>query len=241
MFFFFSHAVKNLKIPDFSGINPLPEIISDPTFKAMLKYKIHLSILAIKKLNKNFQFHFSEVTVEDIYISIKQLNPRKALLVLIFRIMKTDILKANADIFSEYICEYVNEILRGDKFPLIQKHANITPVFKKDFRGSKENYCPVSILPVISKIFEIIRKQLTGFMDTLSKYQCGFSKSFSAQNCLLAILEKRKSSVNKGKIFGVLLTDLSNFSHELITAKLNANGFSLPALKLMHNYLVAQK
>ena len=78
-------------------------------------------------------------------------------------------------------------------------------------------------------------------MDTLSKYQCGFSKSFSGQNCLLAILEKRKSSVNKGKIFGVLLTDLSNFSHELITAKLNANGFSLPALKLMHNYLVAQK
>ena len=34
------------------------------------------------------------------------------------------------------------------------KNANITPVFKKAFRGSKENYRLVSILPLVSKIFE---------------------------------------------------------------------------------------
>ena len=71
----------------------------------------------------------------------------------------------------------------------------------------------------------------------LSKYQCGFGRGFSAQNCLLAMLEKWKPSVDRGKAFGVLLTDLSKafdcLSHELIIAKLNAYGFSLSALKLM--------
>ena len=75
----------------------------------------------------------------------------------------------------------------------------------------------------------------------LSKYQCGFRRGFSAQNCLLAMLEKWKSSVDKGKAFGILPTDLSKafdcLSHELIIAKLNAYGFSLSALKLMHGYL----
>ena len=36
----------------------------------------------------------------------------------------------------------------------ILKHPNVTPVFKKGYCGSKENYCPVSILPVMSNIFE---------------------------------------------------------------------------------------
>ena len=47
--------------------------------------------------------------------------------------------------------------------------------------------------------------------------------------------------MDKGKVFGALLTDLSKafdcLSHELIVAKLNAYGFSLPALKLVQNYL----
>ena len=78
-----------------------------------------------------------------------------------------------------------------------------------------------------------------------SKYQCGFRRGFSAQDCLLAMLEKWKLAVDKGKIFGILMTDLSKafdcLSHELIIAKLNAYGFSLPALKLMQSYLTERK
>ena len=59
------------------------------------------------------------------------------------------------------------------------------------------------------------------------------------------MLEKCKSSVDKGKVFGVILTDLSKafdcLSHELIIAKLNAYGFSLSALKLMQSYLSERK
>ena len=59
------------------------------------------------------------------------------------------------------------------------------------------------------------------------------------------MLEKLKNAANKGKVFSALLTDLSKafdcLSHELIIAKLNAYGFNLPALKLMHSYLSHRK
>ena len=60
------------------------------------------------------------------------------------------------------------------------------------------------------------------------------------QYCLLSMLEKCKSAVDKGKIFGALLTDLSNAFHcilqTLIFEKLRAYGFSLRVLRsMMHS------
>ena len=102
------------------------------------------------------------------------------------------ILKDNADIFAVYICGFFNESLNCCKFPSILKCANVAPVFKKGYRGSEENCRPVSILPVMSKIFEmLLYKQLTVFADqNLSKYQYGFRKRFSAQYSLVAMVER---------------------------------------------------
>ena len=71
---------------------------------------------------------------------------------------------------------FLNETIRSGKFPVILKNGDITAVFEKGFKGSKENYQPVSILQIISKIFEkIISKQIKNFMDPLlAKCQCGF-------------------------------------------------------------------
>ena len=77
--------------------------------------------------------------------------------------------------------------------------------------------------------------QMSSFFDNfLSKQQCGFRKG------LLALLEKWKRAVDSGQMFGALLTDSKAFDcldHELLIAKLNAYGFSLPALKLVDDYL----
>ena len=94
----------------------------------------------------------------------------------------------------------------------------------------------MSILPVILKIFEKFVCKQTVFIDPLfSKFQHGFRKGYGAQDCFLAMLEHWKLAVDKEKIFGTLLTDLSKvfdcLSHELIIAKLNAYRFSLAALK----------
>ena len=83
------------------------------------------------------------------------------------------------------------------------------------------------------------------FDEIFSKYQYGFRKGYSTQQCLLALLAKWKTAIDKGKVFGALLIDLSKafdcLNHELLIAKLNPYGFTLPALKLAHDYLSDKK
>ena len=71
------------------------------------------------------------------------------------------------------------------------------------------------------------------FDETLSKYQNGFKKGYSAQQNLLALLEKWKTAVGKGNVLGAFLTDLSNafdcLNHERFMAKLSSYEFILPA------------
>ena len=87
---------------------------------------------------------------------------------------------------------------------------------------------------------------MSAYFDKIfSKYQYIFRKGCSTQQCLLALLEKWKTAVDKGKVFGALLTNLSKafdcLNQELHIAKLNAYGFTLPALKLVHDYLSDRK
>ena len=89
-------------------------------------------------------------------------------------------------------------------------------------------------------------KQIGEYMDPFfSKFQCGFRKGFSTQQCLIAFIENWKSAVDKGKSFGALLTDLSKafdcLPHDLLGAKLHTYGFSLSALILMYSYLSNRK
>ena len=237
---FLSNAVKNLKIPAYQDADPLANNISHLKLKAIMKFRNHPIIIAIKDFNKNSRLDFCRVSVENVVTEIKKLSTLKAT-------QSTDlpvkILKESLDIFGSYIRDFFNYCVDKVDFPSILKLANIIPVFKKSYKGSRDNYRPVSILPVISKIFEkLLCRQITLFIDPLlSKFQCGFRKGCGAQDCLLAMLENWKNEVDKGKVFGALLTDLSKafdcLSHELIIAKLNAYGFSLSALKLVHNYL----
>ena len=59
------------------------------------------------------------------------------------------------------------------------------------------------------------------------------------------MIEKWKKSVDNGGVFGALLTDLSKafdcILHDLIIAKLEAYGFHIDALKLIHDYLSNRK
>ena len=155
---------------------------------------------------------------------------------------KTDILtrifKENIDIFTDFLCTSINSVIKSSSFPSALKLADVTPVHKKGRKDMKENFRPVSILPTLSKIFEkCMFAQMSTFFDNIfSNEQCGFLKGYSTQHCPLVVLETWKRSADKGKVFGALLTD-----HELLTAKLNAYGFSLPALRLINDYLSSRK
>ena len=80
------------------------------------------------------------------------------------------------------------------------KYAEVTPVHKKDDQTDKENYCPISVLPNLSKVYErLMYNQIYPYFDSLfSKFQCGFRKGFNAQHRLLAMIEKLRKTLDKG-------------------------------------------
>ena len=53
---FLSNIVKNLSIPVYDDFDPVIENMKDPIFKAILKYKNHSSILAIRDTQKSLSF-----------------------------------------------------------------------------------------------------------------------------------------------------------------------------------------
>ena len=123
----------------------------------------------------------------------------------------TKIIKETADHFTYFVLPSINASFDNDDFPTFLKNANTIPSFKKGSKNLKDNYRPISILKNISKVYEkIMFKQIVEFMDPyFSKFQCGFRKGYSTQQCLIAFIEKWKSAIDQGKSFGAVLTDLS--------------------------------
>ena len=84
-------------------------------------------------------------------------------------------------------------------------------------------------------------KQISEYFESFffAKYQCEFKKGFSAQHCLVSLLEKWKSAIDNKNSFGALFTDLSKaldcFSHDLLIAKLNVYGFNMSGLRFAYS------
>ena len=87
----------------------------------------------------------------------------------------------NNDI-SHCITLIINQSLTSGIFPDRLKIAKVTPIYKKGCKKSISNYRPISVLPVISKIFEtVMHEQLTEhFVNNLlfNPQQYGFRKNY---------------------------------------------------------------
>ena len=76
----------------------------------------------------------------------------------------TKIIKENLDTFSNFIFESINNSIKSSIFPSCLKHADVTPLHKKCNKNLKEDNRPVSILSILSKVFErSIFKQMASF------------------------------------------------------------------------------
>ena len=93
----------------------------------------------------------------------------------------TKIVKENLHIFATFLAKDINKCIRKGEFSDNLKTADITPVFKRGDKRDKSNYRPVSILPILSKIYEkCLYKQIENYMENvLSDFQCGFRKCFN--------------------------------------------------------------
>ena len=136
-------------------------------------FENHPSITNIKSKSFDANFTLRDTSFSEVIKLIKILNVKKAS-------QKSDIptkiVKLNADIFGNFICKNFNYCLKKGEFPCVLKHADVIPVHKKETKSDKVNYRPVSILPNLSKIYEILMYQqlYEHFNSILSPNQCGF-------------------------------------------------------------------
>ena len=74
------------------------------------------------------------------------------------------------------LTNFIYEAIKNNKFPDSFKLPDITPVFKKLDPSDKANYRPVSVLPLLSKLFQkIIYDQLYEYLENfLSELLRGF-------------------------------------------------------------------
>ena len=82
---------------------------------------------------------------------------------------------------------------------VIKKAADVSPIFKKDDSQKSKNYRLVSVLPVVSQVFErLLHKQMSLHVEEyLSPYLHGYRKGFSTQQALLSLLERWKNVSEK--------------------------------------------
>ena len=55
----FSNIIKNPEIPQYDQVDPICQSIKDPVIKAIIKYKNHPRIIAIKERCTNSKFSYS--------------------------------------------------------------------------------------------------------------------------------------------------------------------------------------
>jgi len=247
---FFAKAVDNLQIlenrhllnEDSQGQGDIENIIS--------KFKYHPSILKIKeKVNIDQLFTFKEVTEEQVFEQLKNIDGKKATT---FQNIPCKLLKQNAEVCTPVLTKIINKEFKEFSFPNKLKNADITSIFKRDKKKKKDptdtkNYRPVSVLPSTSKVFERLMKiQIADFItEKLSPYLCGYRKGYSAQHALVSLIEHWRLMLDKKGYAGAVLMDLSKafdcIHHELLLAKLHAYGFGNDALKLIKSYLSDRK
>ena len=88
--------------------------------------------------------------------------------------------------------------------------------------------------------------QMYKYFDRIfSKFQCGFRKGFSTEDCLLYMIENWKESLDQEGHYGALSIDLSKafdcIMHNLLIAKLQTYIFDNDSLNFICNYLLGSE
>ena len=145
-------------------------------------------------------------------------------------------IKSASDHIISPLVHIINSSIDHEQFPDKWKIGRICPVPKIDNPSKPKDYRPISILPVLSKVYEkVILGQLINHINAQNIYnntQSGFRKGHSTTTLLLKFRDDIQKAMNKHEITLSVLIDYSKafdtINHELLLKK-------LVELKQQHN------
>ena len=113
-----------------------------------------------------------------------------------------------------------NTSLETSQFPDPWKIARVLPIFKAGDKTEKSNYRPISVLPVVSRLFEkLFFSQLYQYLNDncfINSNQSGFRELHSTVTCLLKHTGDWYNGLDTGNLAGMVFVDLKKHLIRLI-------------------------
>ena len=187
-------------------------------------------------------FDLREVTYYDVMKAIKDLRSDCSTG---YDNIPAKFIKPVADYLASPMTNIINHCINTSSVPSEWKTSRICPVPKIKNPQSISDYRPISILPILSKVFErVILQQLTEIIEGEMIYdqqQSGFRKGHSTTTILLKLKDDIVKAMKKGEVTLAILADFSKafdtVDYRTLLAELHAIGFSEKLLYLFKDYL----
>ena len=114
------------------------------------------------------------------------------------------------------------------------KKAVVIPIFKKGDATNLNNYRPISLLPVMSKLFEkVLNKQITQVLDIngyIDDDQYGFRMQHSTEDAIVKFVDTIEKGLGENKHVVSISVDVSkafdSCNHNIILAKMEQTGLN---------------
>ena len=158
------------------------------------------------------------------------------------------LLKETAWQIAPSLTQIFNKSLSCGEIPAEWKLANIVPVHKKGEKSQVENYRPIFLLSIISKVLErcVLRNLRDHLLELINDSQHGFIPGKSCTTQLLEVLDYIGSLLDGGKQTDVVYMDMSKafdkVHHKYLISKLRkVYGVSGKLLRWFESYLTNRK
>lgn len=196
--------------------------------------------------SENVKFEWKHVTPKQVVAAVQKMKNSQSKD--IFG-MSNNLLKSIISSLDVPLAYCINLLLAEGKFPGSLKVSRVCPVYKKGPVDKPQGFRPISIIPVVGKLIEIlVFDQVTDYFEKNKFFnvsQHGFRRGLSTIEALDNLVRQIIQSFEDKAFAQATFCDLSRafdcVDLDILTKKLSLYGFNGSSLNFFESYLLNRK